>query len=240
MNWYASAEKSGKGNYSPISSPHYKTEVPRAPIILRRPRGLRPVSRLRENVVADFLCVSNESAFEQIEGGNRRREANRIPAKGRAVRARLPVHYAGTRDDGAERHAAGNALRAAQNIRLDARIFVRPHFSRAAHAGLHFIADQHDSVLPADALQFLQEKFRRGNVAAFALNRLDDDSGNFRRVEEPLENLIFELLQDFFAAGFRPVSVRAPICVWIRNMLNAAKQRAKIFALRRLRRRQRK
>ena len=41
-------------------------------------------------------------------------------------------------------------------------MFERPPFAGAAHAGLHFVANQHDAVLAADAAQFLQEKFGAG------------------------------------------------------------------------------
>ncbi len=91
----------------------------------------------------------------------------------------------------------------------------------------------------ADALQFLQEKCRCGNEPAFTLNWLDDDGRDFLGCEEPLEHLLFEEFQDFRAASFRRVAVRAAVCVGKWNMLHAAKERPKILALRILGSRQR-
>ena len=87
----------------------------------------------------------------------------------------------------------------------------------------------------ADALEFLKKKIGRGNVAAFALNGLDDNSGHVFGIEEALENLTFELLKNFRAAIVRRVAERAAVGVGIRNVLDAAEQRAESFALRGLR-----
>ncbi len=38
---------------------------------------------------------------------------------------------------------------------------MRPPLSGAAHAALHFVGDEHDAVLAANALQLLQEEVRR-------------------------------------------------------------------------------
>src|SRR4029077_70066 len=97
---------------------------------------------------------------------------------------------------------------------------------------LHLIANQHDSVLRADTAQFLHEKLWRGDVATFALNRLDNNPSNFAPVEETLENLVLECLQNFCAAGFRCVAVSTAIGVGIRDMFDAAQQSAKALALR--------
>src|SRR5215471_13894030 len=118
-------------------------------------------------------------------------------------------------------------------------MFERPHFSGSSHAGLHFIHDQHDSVLTADALQFLQEELRRWDITALTLNRFDDDSRHFRWIEQAFENLFLERLQDFCAARLRRMTECAAIRVRIRNVLYTAEQRAKSLALCRLRCRQR-
>ena len=108
------------------------------------------------------------------------------------MRSGLPVHDAGWREDCTERHAAGDAFRTADNVRLNSGELMRPPFSGAAHAGLHFVGDQHDAVLAANALQLLQEEVRRNDVPAFALNGLDDDSSDFLGVKQALENLLLE------------------------------------------------
>src|SRR5438445_6498815 len=115
-----------------------------------------------------------------------------------------------------------------------------PPLPRASHSRLHFVHDEHDAVLSADALQFLQEELRRGHVPAFALDGLDDDAGDVLRIEQTLENLAFELFEDFRAAGLRGVAVRAAIGVRVRNMLDATEQRAESLALRGFRRGERK
>ena len=94
-------------------------------------------------------------------------------------------------------------------------------------------------MLAADALQFLQEELRRRHISTFALNGLDDDASHFLGIKQPLENLPFELFENFSPAGFRGVAVRAAVSVRVRNVLDATEQRAKPFALRRFRRRQR-
>src|SRR5580692_8985837 len=130
------------------------------------------------------------------------------------MRSRLPIHDAGGRKDCAERHAAGNSLGAADDVRLDSGELMCPPLSGAAHAGLHFVGDEHDSVLAANPLQFLQKEVRRNDVPAFALNWLDDYSRDFLRIKEPLENLLFELLENFRAASLRGMAVRATIGIW--------------------------
>ena len=49
----------------------------------------------------------------------------------------------------------------------------------APHARLHFVDDEQDAVLRRQLAQPLQELIGRDDVAAFALNRLDDDRGDF-------------------------------------------------------------
>src|SRR6267143_819387 len=49
----------------------------------------------------------------------------------------------------------------------------------------------------------------------------------------PLENLPFELFEDFRAAGLRRMAVRAAIRVRIRDVLDSTEQRAESFPLRR-------
>src|SRR5207253_9722331 len=110
-----------------------------------------------------------------------------------------------------------------------------PPLSGAAHSRLHFVHDEHDSVLAADPLQFLQEELGRRHVSTFALNGLDDDARDVFGIEQPLENLSFKLLEYLRAAGLRSVAVRAAISVRVGNVLDSAEQRAKSFALRRFR-----
>ena len=118
-------------------------------------------------------------------------------------------------------------------------MFTGPPLPGASHSRLNFVHDEHDAVLPADPLQFLQKKLWRGHIPAFSLNRLDDDTRDILGIEQALENLPFELFENFCAAGLLGVTVRAAIGIWIRDMLDSTEQRTESLALRRLRRRQR-
>src|SRR5216683_68290 len=124
-------------------------------------------------------------------------------------------------------------------VRFDPGVFTGPPLPGASHSRLHFVHDEHDAVLPTDPLQFLQKELRSGHISAFSLNRLDDDTRDILGIEQALENLAFELFENFCAAGLLGVTVRAAIGIWIRDVLDSTEQRAESLALRRLRRRQR-
>ena len=66
----------------------------------------------------------------------------------------------------------------------------REHLAGPAHAGLDLVDDQHDAVLVADAAQLFNKRRRCRNVAAFALNDLENDARDFfgrrRRLEQTL------------------------------------------------------
>src|SRR6266581_8002153 len=110
-----------------------------------------------------------------------------------------------------------------------------PPLPRASHSRLHFVHDEHDSVLPANPLQLLQEELWGWHVSAFALNRLDNDARDVLGIEQPLENLPFELFEDFGTAGLCGVAVRAAIRIRVRDVLDPTEQRAESLALRRFR-----
>jgi hypothetical protein len=61
------------------------------------------------------------------------------------------------------------------------------HAAGAADAALHLVEDQEDSVLVADRAQPGKETRGRHQVAAFALERLDQDRGDFLRWQVALE-----------------------------------------------------
>jgi hypothetical protein len=77
----------------------------------------------------------------------------------------------------------------------------------------------------------LQEKCRRRNEAAFALNGLDDDGCDFLGGEQALEHLLLEEFEDFRPASFRSVAVRTAVCIRKWNVLHATEERPKMFAL---------
>ena len=124
-------------------------------------------------------------------------------------------------------------LARANDVRLDSSVFAGPPLSCAAHSRLHFVRDEQDSVLAADALQTLQELCRRGQVAALALNRLDENSGDFFGIDAAAEQFVFEVAQAILGSALGAHAIRAAIGVRIRHVKDAGEQRAKAFALNR-------
>src|SRR5262245_19644365 len=89
-----------------------------------------------------------------------------------------PIHDVRLGDDGPERQPARNALRTTDDIRLDAGVFDREHLAGSSHTALHFVDDEQDAMFVAERPQFAQELWRGDVIAAFALDRLDEDRGN--------------------------------------------------------------
>src|SRR6266436_1050852 len=112
----------------------------------------RPICDAPEEVVAHAMSIFLVLAVDQIHSGQRRGKAHWISSERRAVGARPPAHHAFSRDDRAKGHAAGNTLRGTKNVRFDSGMFTGPPLPRSSHARLHFVHDEHDSVLAADAL----------------------------------------------------------------------------------------
>ena len=81
----------------------------------------------------------------------------------------------GPGDHRAERHARRDALGGQQDVRLDAPVLDRPHLAGPAGARLDLVGDEQDAVLVADSAQALEEAVLGDDVAALALDRLDDD-----------------------------------------------------------------
>ena len=146
------------------------------------------------HVVADLLRVPQQPFFlDHIERGQRRRNADRIPAESRRMRTRNPVHDLGLAHGDAERHSGGNALRHANDVGMHAGVFDGKPFAGAANAALHFVHHQQNAVLVADAAQFLHEDRRSDDVPAFALDRLDKNRRHFFRREHGLKQFVFDV-----------------------------------------------
>ena len=73
---------------------------------------------------------------------------------------------------------------------LQTEVLAGEHLAGAAHARLHLVDDQQDAVLRRQLAQALQERRRRHDVAALALDRLDDDRGDFVGRDQVHEDLI--------------------------------------------------
>ena len=82
------------------------------------------------------------------------------------------------RHAGAQREAPADALGSRHDVRLHAVMFIGVKLSGPRHAALHFIEHQHQIVFVAQGLQAANEFVRRGADAAFALDRLDQETGS--------------------------------------------------------------
>src|ERR1700675_3573816 len=71
----------------------------------------------------------------------------------------------------------------------------RPHLAGPTGPGLNLVGDQKDPVLVADPAQALQEAVLRDDIAALALDRLDDDRGDLIGRGELVEQDLVEPAQ---------------------------------------------
>src|SRR5215469_1839668 len=68
-----------------------------------------------------------------------------------------------------------------------------PPLSCAPSAGLHLVGNEQDPILVADAAEFLQEDGWGDDIAAFSLDRFDEDCGYFLRSQCCLEEFLFDV-----------------------------------------------
>ena len=112
-----------------------------------------------------------------VEHGVANRHRQWIAAEGRAVRADgHPLRGFRRRQAGADRKAAAKRLRNRHDVGLNAAALIGEHFACADDAGLYFVEYQQETVLVAKLTQRAQECRRRDPHAAFALDRLDQES----------------------------------------------------------------
>ena len=188
------------------------------------------------------MCVANDFgvldgfALQHVHGRQRRRDANRIAAKGRGVRTGHPVHDLGLRHHDAKRHAAGNALCHTNDVRLDAGVLNGPPLAGAARARLDFVRHQQDAVAIANAPELLHEYRRSDHVSAFTLNGLDEDRGHFLGRQSRLEQFFFDEARAAQRKGFRflPATHASAIHIGIAHVGHARHQRRETAALLRL------
>ena len=124
----------------------------------------------RDGALAEALLV------DHVEDGERRGlgdgVADERAADGAVVRR---VHDLRLAEHARERQAGGDRLGDGDQVGLDAVVLDREQLAGAREAGLHLVDDQADPVLVADRAQPLHELLSRGQEAALALDRLDDD-----------------------------------------------------------------
>src|SRR5579884_866333 len=157
---------------------------------------------------ASLRGVGDVAAFEQVEGSQGRATADGIAAERASMAARRPIHDLLTRDDRSQRHSAGDSLGQADNIRLHVPMLDCIELAGSAHAGLHLVGDEEESVFVAQCAESRQESRRGHTVAALALNWLNEDGGNFiRRRDAPKYGFLD--LPNAFALGVAIVAAVA-------------------------------
>src|SRR5262245_62810115 len=93
----------------------------------------------------------------------------------------------------------------------------RKHPSRSAHARLHLVHDEQDSVLAREIAQTLQEHVWRNDVAALALDWLDDQRRHLVRRNEMHEELLLDEVETLGGAGIRSRVDWAAVAVGVRS-----------------------
>ena len=132
---------------------------------------LQPEPHLRD--------VIEEAGFKHhVEHGIADGHGERVAAESRAVAAggHSCAHCLGG-EAGADGKAAAEPLGGGNDVGLDAGPFMGEQTPGTAHAGLHLVEQQHDALLVGKRTEILQEAPRDLTHAAFAHDRLDQNSG---------------------------------------------------------------
>src|SRR2546421_5054795 len=96
------------------------------------------------------------------------------------MRAGLPLlHDAFLSHYQTDRQARAKALGQRHDIRLHIPVLTGKHLAAATYARLHFVENQQNAVAIAQLAQARQKSVGRYYVATLALNRLDQDRGDF-------------------------------------------------------------
>ena len=170
------------------------------PIISPRPRtspmsGCLSVSAFEpgHQVRADVGGVRHQRLLQQLDRRQRRGARHRVAAERARVRARRPRHQVGARRGDAERQARRDALRDRDDVGLDAGVLDREHLARCGPCPT---ALRRRRAGCRAASVSSRSRWRncvgRDDVAALALNRLDDDRGDFVGRDEVHEQLVLD------------------------------------------------
>lgn len=106
-----------------------------------------------------------------------------------------------TTDNARQRETVRQALRTRHDIRPYTRILDREVLPGTPEPALHLVDDKQDTVLVADFPETLQEGCGRGDVAALAEHRLDEDRSSVAR-RRLLRQKQLELVQADFGDMF--------------------------------------
>src|SRR4029077_5026078 len=195
----------------------HETSTPDVPD--RRVLLLQPF-RTGEQPGADLRDVGQELALHDVECGEGRRAAHRVPAERAAVRAGTPFHDRFAGDDRADRHAAAEPLGREQDVGLDLFVLARPHFARTPDTALDLVTYEQDAVAIAQLTQRLEVTGRGHDVATLPLDRLHEHRGDARGIEPPGEQVVLDRRHASHGArGFRVAEV-APVAVPIGDVID--------------------
>ena len=155
----------------------------------------------RHQVCADRRGVGDQLLLQQLDRRCRRGAGDGIAAERAGVRAGRPRHHLGARAGDTERQPRRDPFGDGDDVGLQAEVLRGEHPAGPAHAGLHFVDDEQDAVLRRQLAQPLQERRRRDEVAALALDGLDDDGRDFVGRDEVREELILDEREALRRAG---------------------------------------
>ena len=134
--------------------------------------------------------------------------------------AGAPGHDLGAGDGRADRHAGADALGREQDVRLHVPVLDGPHLAGASRARLDLVGDEQDAVAVAQLAQVREEVVLGNDVAALALDGLDDDGRELVGGHQALEDALLDLLDALVAE---------------RHVVDAGKERTEVGVVLRLR-----
>src|SRR6185295_3044497 len=104
--------------------------------------------------------------------------------------ARRPAHELRPCHNRSQGQAGRYAFRNGDDVWLNSEMLNGKHFSGPPHAGLYFIRNQEDAVLPGEPFQLLKELSGGHDVATFSLDRLKNNGSYLIRAENGFEKLV--------------------------------------------------
>ena len=162
---------------------------------------------------------------QDLEGGQAGRAGHGAAAVGGAVGALGPAPQLVAGQEGAEGQARGDPLGRDQHVRLDPGVLDRPHPPGPAHARLDLVGHEQDAVALADGLELLEPARGRGDVAALALDRLDEHGRDLARVDLVAEQGVGEPVDGGVAALGEGQVERAAVAVAVGGVQHPGQQR---------------
>ena len=173
----------------------------------------------RQEMRADAGGIAHVTARHQIKGSVGGRAGNGIAAKGIAVAAALPFfHQPLLCHHRANRQAGAQTFGERHDVRRHPPVFTGKHLAGTAHARLHFVEDQQDAVLVTQCAQAGKETIGCYQVAAFALDRFNQNRRHFRGWHIALEQQA-NIIKNRFALVV--AGEERPIGIGIRHMSDA-------------------